>query len=326
MRVILQPDLFAPPVQHVLLVALINHALEERHRLDVDRQDSAVVAWLREQSSELRAEIELALDSSAHDEAREPSHTVVEVTTLAGSDFERTPIRLHLGQAQQFLGEPFVVLLEDFVSDHSFITKMMSDEERRFFNQRVERGFVRIEHGGGLGSMTRRVATIGNNAAERHRLWVLFDSDAMQPGQPSRQSAELRDAAKRLPHHQLRRRYMESYLPRQALQAWAGSVTNVRTRKDRLERFRAFVELTEPQRHHYNMKTGFEGDTSRTDGTAGTLYDGVAEDTTRTLSHGFGSDIGTLFQTDMVSERDLRSDPGWEELRPVICELLARVR
>jgi hypothetical protein len=325
-KIILLPDLFSHPAQHVLLVALISHALEERHRLDFDRQHPAVAAWLNQQGSGLREDIDLALDASAHDETREPSHTVVEVTRLATSDFERTPIRLHLADAQQFLGEPFVVLLEDQVSDRGFLTRMMSDEERRFFDQRVQRGFVRIDHGGGLGSMTRRVAAQATNAADRHRLWVLFDSDAMQPGQPSRQSEALRDAAGPLLHHQLRRRYMESYLPRQALHAWAANEPNSRVRDERLARFRSFVGLTEQQRHHYNMKHGFRGDADRADGSAGTLYDDVSEESRRTLGSGFGSDIGDLFQSGEVSELDLRRDTGWEEMRPVVRELLARVR
>jgi hypothetical protein len=325
-KIILQPDLFTPPVHHVPLVTLISYALEERHRVEVDRQHPAVAAWMEQQARGMREEIELALDASAHDEAREPSHTVAEVTGQDASDFERTPIRLHLVDAQQFLGEPFVILLEDQVSDRGFLTRMMSDQERNFFNQRVQSGFVRIDHGGGLGSMTRRVGSQAVNKADRHRFWVLFDSDAMQPGQPSRQSEALRTAAGPIPHYQLRRRYMESYLPRQALHAWAANEAKGRVRNDRLDFFRAFVELTVPQRHHYNMKSGFKGDTARTDDSAGMLYDGVSEKAQRKLAAGFGSDIGDLFQTDGVSELDLRHDTGWEELRPVIRELLARVR
>jgi len=266
------------------------------------------------------------LEVSAQAEVLEPSRTVVEVTRAAPSDFEHNPIRLHLDDARQFLERPFVVLLEDQVSDRGFLACMMTEEERRFFERREALGFIRVDHGGGVGPMTRRVTEEADSPANRHRLWLLFDSDAMQPGQPSRDSERLRIASALVPHHQLRRRYMESYLPHRALQAWAANQANRRVREDRLARFRAFVDLSERQRHHYNMKTGFDGDRDRTDNSAGTVYDDVPDESRRTLATGFGGDIGDLYQSGLVTEGDLRRDTGWDELRPVVLDLIARVR
>lgn len=326
MKVVLSPDLFAPPVQSALLVTLINHALDDRHRIEIDDDHPDVDAWVTQQAEGLREEIRVALEVSAQAEVLEPSHTVVEVTRMGASDFVRNPIRLHLEDARQFLESPFVVLLEDQVSDRGFLARVMSEEERQFFDRRVAAGFIRIDHGGGVGPMTRRIAEESAAPANRHRLWLLFDSDAMQPGQPSRDSERLRLASTRVPHYQLRRRYIESYLPHPALQAWAANQANRRIREERLARFRAFVDISEPQRHHYNMKTGFDGDQGRTDNSAGTLYDDVPEESRRTLAAGFGADIGDLFQNGAVTEADLRRDTGWDELRPVVLDLIARAR
>lgn len=329
MKVALSPDLFAPPVQHALLVALIHHAIDDRHRIEVDETDPDVGAWVSQQAEGLREEIRIALEVSTQAEVLEPSHTVVEVTRVGTSDFERNPIRLHLDDARQFLERPFVVLLEDQVSDRGFLARLMTEEERRFFERREELGFIRIDHGGGVGPMTRRVTEESASPANRHRLWLLFDSDAMQPGQPSRDSERLRIASTAVPHYQLRRRYMESYLPHPALLAWAANQANRRIREERLAKFRAFVDLTDRQRHHYNMKGGFEGDAARIANSAdspGTLYDDVPDESRRTLATGFGVDIGDLYQSGVVTEADLRRDIGWDELRPVVLDLIARVR
>jgi hypothetical protein len=328
-KVVLRPDVFAPPVQNALLVTLISHAIDDRHRVEFDESHPHVEAWVSQQAEGLREEIRVALEVSAQAEVLEPSHTVVEVTCASASDFEDSPIRLHLNDARQFLERPLVVLLEDQVSDRGFLARMMTDEERRFFDRRAALGFIRIDHGGGLGSMTRRVTQDAASPATRHRLWLMFDSDAMQPGQPSRDAERLRIASARVAHYQLGRRYMESYLPRPALMAWAANQANRRVREERLAKVRAFVDLSEDQRHYYNMKEGFAGDVARIANSAdspGTLYDDVPDDSRRTLDAGFGSDIGDLYQQGVVTEADLRRDTGWDELRPVVLDLIARMR
>lgn len=61
MKVTLDPDLFVPPVQHTLLVALLRYPIDERHRVDVDTTNHAVAAWLAAQHHGLREEIEFTL-------------------------------------------------------------------------------------------------------------------------------------------------------------------------------------------------------------------------------------------------------------------------
>jgi hypothetical protein len=325
-KVILNPDLFAAPVQSTRLVAFIHYAIDDRHRIEFEPTHPTVAGWVERQARDLQEEIALALEFSTQAEAREPAHTVVEVIRTGATDFNRNPIQLNVHTAQGFLERPFVVLLEDQVSDLGFISCMMSSEERHFFTRRIESGFVQVDHGGGLGAMTRRVTEAARDPASTHKLWLMFDSDAMQPGKPSRQSENLRSAAAKLPHHQLRRRYMESYLPHKALHLWATNPARARVRRDRLARLQSFIDMGEQQRNHYNMKDGFDGDAARTDASAGTLYDNVHPAEKLVLAKGFGSDIGDLFRTNHVVELDLRRSAGWEEMRPAIRNLVERVR
>lgn len=326
MRVTLDPDLFVPPTQHTLLVALLRYPLEDRHRVDVDTRDHAVAAWLTMQPNGVREELELALEVSAQAEALEPSHTAVQIVRAGPSDFLTTPLRVCLDDARRFLDSPFEILLEDARSDRAFLERMLTIEERRFLAARIRAGFVRVAHGGGIPSITRRLTEEAAVPENRHKLWALFDSDAMMPGVPSNASEALRAACRNLPHHQLRRRYIESYLTHQALHGWAAAPPRRGVRDERLVRFRAFIAMTDDQRHHYNMKRGFDGDRGRTDASAGDLYADVSLEVSRALASGFGEDIGDLFAGESVTEADLRRDTGWAELRPVLTDLLARIR
>jgi hypothetical protein len=325
-RVTLHPDLFAPPVQHTLLVALLRYPLDDRHRVDVDTTDHAVAAWLTAQQHGVREEIELALELSAQAEALEPSRTAVEVVRAGPSDYLAAPLRVCLDDARRFLDSPFEILLEDAHSDRAFLERMLTAEERRFLASRIHAGFVRVAHGGGIPSMTRRVVEAAAVPENRHKLWALFDSDAMMPGAPSAAAEALRAACRDLSHHQLRRRYTESYLPHRALHSWATAPPRRGAREERLARFRAFIAMTDDQRHHYNMKRGFDGDRGRTDATAGELYADVPAAALRALASGFGEDIAELFAGESVTEADLRRDTGWAELRPALTDLLARIR
>jgi hypothetical protein len=319
------PELFDPPVEHTLLIVLLRYPLDERHRVELDTTHPAVSAWLATQAQGLRDEIELALELSVQAEAREPSHTAVEIVRAAPSDYLASPLQVSLGDAQRFLDGPFVVLLEDERSDRAFLDRMMTSEERKFLAARIHAGFVRVDHGGGISSMTRRIAEEATAPENRHKRWVLFDSDAMLPGAPSAASEALRRACRDITHHQLRRRYVESYLPHKALHGWATRPPR-RDLRERMQRFQAFVAMTDDQRHHYNMKRGFAGDVGRTDASAGDLYANVSPQDRQALAPGFGNDIAALFTDDSVTEADLRRDTGWAELRPVLANLLARMR
>ncbi len=326
MKVTLLPELFEPPVRHSLLITFLNYPLEDRHRIELDTTHASVAAWLSSQAPGLQEQIEFALELSTQAEALEPSHTIVHVTR-GPTNLESAPPHVHIGEARRFLDSPFVILVEDSHSDRAFLQRMMTDEERRFLQQRIDAGFVRVDHGGGTGPMRRRVRDEVLVPASRHTLWVLFDSDAMQPGAPSTASEALHAACGPVAHHQLRRRYAESYLTLQALHGWAASVAKRSEREERLQCFRAFAEMEDDQRYHYNMKEGFAKDARRTDATAGTLYRNVSDHDRRALEHGFGEDIGELFAGDSVTEADLRRDTsGWMELRPVLVDLLARIR
>ncbi len=326
MRVALADDLFAPPTQDARLIALFNYALENRHRVEANLQVPTVAAWLASQSIGVREDVHLAVDSSLELEAREPALTRVTVGKFAANNLHTDPLQIDIQDATLFLERPLSLLLEDSITDRAFLMAMLTPEERHSLNRQTERGYVQVEHGGGLGSMHAQVLARRTDPFARYRLWVLFDSDALRPNKPSAQSETLRGACGDVPHHQLVRRSIESYLPGPALNAWGYIGTGRAAKRRRGRILDAFFRLASAQRHHFNMKGGLSGDAARADASAGDLFDNLAEEDRDVLSNGFGSQIGDLFQTVHVTEQALRRDSGWSELRPVVERLISLTR
>jgi hypothetical protein len=324
-RVQLDASLFEPPVRDASLVSFFNYALNERHRVEADLDHPAASAWLAEQSRGLQEEVRLAIDASVEAETREPAHTHVIVGRFAATDFTSRPLRVRLEDTAGFLEAPVSLLLEDQSTDRAFLLTMLTLEERRSFEKQAGRGYVRVDHGGGLGSMRTQVIERRQDPMTPHRLWVFFDSDALRPNTPSSQSEALRTACGDVPHYQLSRRQIESYIPQSALSTWASDVKRAAQRRRRAV-LNAFLRMRPEQRHHFNLKAGFARDAQRTDATAGDLYNDVPDVDKARLANGFGAQIGTLFQTGYVTEADLRRDSGWKELRPVVQTLFAFLR
>lgn len=332
MRVWLDPQLFEPPVEVLSISSLFDHGLQDEHRIDVELEHPAVVAWLERQPAEAREQYVFAVESSAEQEALHPSATSILVTTAEQSSWGGDPPCLSLADARRVLRRPFEVYVEDGTNDRA----LMTTEERELIERLEKDERLKFVHGGGSRLETEVVRRAALHGA-RLQTWVLTDSDAMRPGAPSRASQAIVDActAARIPHHRLGRRYIESYLPPAALERWAAARPSRRTTN--LPIARAFARMSGPQRHHYNMKGGFEADRPRRAETEGLYYGLDARDRDR-LQSGFGRKIGELFQgrypgtegdrpEDRIalSEQELRRDGGREEIRPAIRELLAHL-
>ncbi len=265
MTVTLASDMFSPPVDNILMISLFRYALEGRHRIEVDLQEPLVLAWLEMQSAGVQEEIRVAVDWSVEAEALEPSAIRVVVGNYQQNDWTKQPLQIKLDDARVFLDAPFSLVLEDATSDRDFLLKMLTPEERAFIVAQLNRGFLRVDHGGGLPNMGKQVAQRNLVPSSRYKTWVLFDSDALKPGAPSAGSELLRLICGDIPHHQLQRRCVESYLPPQALHAWAATGKQRELRQARFRLVGAFLRMRAEQRHHFNMKNGFAQDAKRTD-------------------------------------------------------------
>jgi hypothetical protein len=217
-------------------------------------------------------------------------------------------------------------MVEDRVSDRHFLLKMATDDQRDALLASEANGSLVFFHGGGISSMPREIdGWLAEGPHGTLRKWVLFDSDALRPREPSEQSQVLRSKCleANVSHHQLRRRNIENYIPPSALSYWAFSLGDKRRRA---KQFNAFISLTSDQRAHYNMKDGFRGDSKRLGKNAGNLFSDVSGAHRASLDGGFGRDIGEMFSTAIVKETHLRRDLSWDELNPVVTDLIALLR
>lgn len=331
MKATISPQLFEAPVETLSLLALFEHGWRGEHRIEVDLAHPRVVQWLTQQSQDVREQCELAVDASAHDEAYSPAAASIVVVEGDHSDWSCDPPRLSLPDARILLKRPFEIHVEDDISDRSFLCKMMTPEEHRLIEGLENADRLRFVHGGGSRLKTR-IERKAEKPDARLQTWVMLDSDALRPGAPSTHSDDVCATceAASIPVHRLSRRFIESYLPLDALERWATARPS--KRQDNLPIFRAFARLSSAQRHHFNMKRGFRADEPRSEET-GDLYEGVDARDRERLLRGFGEKIGDLFEdrypgqsdgpaTTYVSERELRRDGGWGELRPAVRELL----
>ncbi len=271
MTITLASEAFAPPVDHTLIIAIFRYAVDGRHRVLAELGNTQVLAWMEMQSLNVREEICFAVDWSAEAEALEPSATRVTLGNYQQNIWTTIPLQIRIDEARVFLETSFSIVLEDAISDKAFLFRMLTEGERDFISRQITSGFLRIDHGGGLPNMRRQVTDRTADPSSRYRTWVLFDSDALRPGSPSKESELLREACENIPHHQLQRRFIESYLPAQALRAWATTGGTSDTRRVRFERLEAFFRMEPVQRHHFNMKDGFSSDAKRTGESAGDL-------------------------------------------------------
>lgn len=340
MRVLIETQLFTPPQATVELIQLFLLGVGGRHRIQVEDDSSPELkTWLRSLGLDLEEACWEAINIGYELDSREPSQIEVRVARLTAPDFSRTIPRLPPANALRLLSRSFRVIAESDLNDRSFLLCMCTKEQRDFLLRHEKEGFLEFENGGGLSRMYERALELGTGplAPANIRLtWFLFDSDALQPppaGTPSGQSNKLKDACEQtgLAHYQLRRRFIESYLPLRALAGWAALAPNREAREQRRLRSEAFARLKRPeQRHHFNLKKGFVGDRKRIDAgeTEGGLFDDVSEEDRAALNHGLGQDLAGLYDppSQKVTDVDLAHDGGWAEMSPVISALIARIR
>ena len=340
MRVLIETSLFAPPQATVDLVRLFLLGVVGRHRIQVEDDNAPdFQVWLRSIGRALEEECREAINSGYELDIREPSQIEVRVARLAAPDFSSTVPRLPSTDALRLLSRPFRIIAESDLNDRSFLLCMCTKEQREFLVRHENEGFLEFENGGGLSHMYERALALGTGPhapADIRLTWFLFDSDALQPppeGSPSEQSNKLKDACEQagLAHYQLRRRFIESYLPLRALAGWVTLAPNREGREQRRQRYEAFARMKRPeQRHHFNLKKGFEGDRKRIDNGEmdGGLFDDVSEVDKIALNKGLGQNLAELYDPpgQKVTDVDLMHDGGWVEMAPVISALIARIR
>ncbi|WP_437573407.1 hypothetical protein [Sorangium sp. So ce887] len=302
------------------LLALFHACLDDRHALLTDPPFAKGISptiddWLASLPEALKDEAAFVLDEGASAASQRTSAAVrIRVGDVASSDLRSATPTVMLADALRLLHAPLRLLVENRRNDGAFLRKLAPPTWRRKFVEALERRWIELDNGGGLGELTATVNAAAREPREHMRLWVMFDSDARQPGQPSADARAALVACQAIkqpwpvPAHCLERRAIENYLPVQALFVWAELASG--PEKTRLRRCaEAFKQLNPSQRAHYNMKRGLWGELTSErqrsyikqdsdvidEAELPPLFRGLPEDPRRHLLHGFGKDVGSLF-------------------------------
>ncbi len=325
MRVVIDASVLSESAPRRLTV-LCDHGIERRHRLQViDREAPEFLGWLESLAEWQRQDWLTALDLGARDDGLEPSRIEIRIVREEGAIWSDACPRLALEDALVLLAEKFQIVLEDDTGDRDFLFCMSNKQQRDFILEYERSMCLEIIPGGGFGGMIKK-ARIDRDRRESTygRRWYLFDSDALRPMEPSGDSEKLKqECGKHIPHHRLRRRAIENYLPLETLRRWAYSKPP-RTRGDRAARYRALLRLSDAQRHHYNMKTGFKKE--RDKNAEIEIYGDIPVEARDKLRKGFGERIARLFREGYVGRSQFERDGGWSEVNDAVAELVSLVR
>ncbi len=327
MRVEIDEELFdSPRINQLDLFRLFRLPGFGLHTIEVSPPSSGLLErWLLGLDARVQKECRLALELSFEALARFPGGARLRVSLTTQPRWQR-PTELTLHDALRVLESPLRVLVENQRRDGAFLTAIGFLYRKRWLE--LQRAGVEVRHGGGVTEMSEQVKAYGPESIDRLRTFVVFDSDALAPGLASVQSQRLRKECEELkiPHHQLMRRAAENYLPPPALEAAAQRRSGA-PRQQQLKTARAFGRLAPDQRHHFNMKTGFEGDEQQSRrGRATQLFANMVPKDRGALERGFGGDVGDLFaDLDLLQEHWFFADGQEPEVRSLFEAILREV-
>ncbi len=298
---------------------------QECHTLEVEPPDAPELKlWTDTLTPAQRDEVQRILDAGMERQVRDPPTSILRVADIEEADEEFTTLRLPLRGALALLRKPLRVLIEG-VNDENFLHATVPHFYRARFEDWSRRELLKLEHRGGLQNLSHALERECEVLERRQRLFVMFDSDARKPGEPTRESRKVARVCerKKLAHHQLQRRAIENYIPSPALERWLKKQKHSREFDVRwLPKLRAFHQLTEEQRHHYNMKGGLRKDREGT-GLADIFESFVAHQPEQAalLEEGFGETVARSFQ-ERIPDAELAADGQTPELMQLFDKLL----
>ncbi|MDM8564389.1 hypothetical protein QUF74_01905 [Candidatus Halobeggiatoa sp. HSG11] len=341
MRVILETEVFtSQKIKQLDLIALIKFGIDERHLIQVKFPDSVEVHdWLNKQSDGIREECELSFDSGYRldsDGYGKFSPFTIKVGCVKEPQWNQKEPFLPLDIALEFLTQPFVIFVENRRNDSAFLRATATGWRKQELEKLLKKEWVKFEAGGGMGEILKYAEEIAEYPKKYLRHFVLFDSDAKKPKMIDKKSQKVNQFCeeKFIAHHQLKRREIENYLPIFALREWT-KLPNKEPKDSRIKKVKAFEELSLKQRHHFDIKKGFQGDfkadkkemsQEKEYQLVGDFYQNVSIEVRDILVKGFGGNIAELFKEKdfLIKEEWLHKDKSLTlELNTMLERLLS---
>ena len=169
--------------------------------------------------------------------------------------------KITLLDAIELVDRPATLWVENSRNDRRFFLSMMPVEQRTVFLDWEKRRIFLFDSRGGLGELRKALEELAEREALDPRAnRALFDSDSEVPGHRSRDAMAMIELCNKasLDYHCLKRRAIENYIPRKALWEWAHSARPKSRADERRKRIEAFDQMSDPQRHHFRLKAGWD--------------------------------------------------------------------
>jgi len=286
---------------------------DERHSLNVEDLKALLNSdWMSTRSRTDRDLIRLSALKRSTESGAEKTIVIVDDNAKRGGldDGHNNAVTIHPLDVVSFLSLPFQVIVENEWYDGAFMLWMArAIGYEKLLTAHRKRRFA-FRHAGGKDSLSRSAQVLSGGVwprsdgryVEARRLWsgVILDNDAKYPGD----DPNLKIRADVEPHvafvHQLKRRSIESYLPKATMVRWDNSA-GFRMKVE------ALFRLSDDQRKHFHMKNGFRyGRVNQpsiadyklsADVAAGekTLFDGIGNVDWDLLREGFGRRLSSVY-------------------------------
>jgi hypothetical protein len=334
LKVHLSPSLFSASAQSrypFFLGSLFEVCLRRDHQV-VQSPDPLATevfdCWQSGLTRDQREMVKLVVRRSIQAESRETIESEI-VASAQATDWSQTPPHIGPDDLVPLLDAPLTILVEHEVNDGAFLQAMRLGVDGVAFLKGVREKRIRFEHGGGS-DMKLLIEERGKDRLRAHRMWAVFDSDALVPEHPSKESQTKISACNKagIRYHRLQRRAIENYLPPDELkQSIPHAPANVEARRVAA----AFERMSPGQRAHYNLKAGFAGDESRLapggkDAEHRHAVDSHFAEVQRAdrdlLAKGFGKDIAPKLFSAGISEASRRRDGQEAEMVPLFRAIL----
>ncbi len=254
MKVSFAEDVLNDPKSWRKLDAIVDHFLEQRHVWDIDSSGQIEASrWMQENLDNpigienLDAFHKCDTNAIYQKTAGRMHSMAVCVTLQAGSIGNVTP-----DEAKRCLAAPAYVVVENADSDGAFLIAMLHAFNHKALLEAHTEVWWKIDSRGGATEISKNVEQLRKETFGPLRVFVLTDSDGLYPGDVKKDIRKLEEYCQdeNVPYAVLQKREIENYLPVNVLQGIPG----------RRECYLAFLNITQEQRDHYDMKSGFKKD------------------------------------------------------------------